>query len=107
MGECTLEDRKVKEKEPTEKQQYDTEGHIMQERQSGSGIFREKSISRVSSPEELNDYIRVTTPSVWIVLIALVALLVGMLAWSIFGTVEKHGEAGSLEEVHPITYVTN
>ena len=79
----------------------------MQEKQSGSSIFREKSISRVSSPEELNDYIRVTTPSVWIVLIALVVLLVGMLAWSIFGTVERHGENGSLEEIHPITYVMN
>ncbi len=29
-----------------------------------TGIFREKSLERVSSPEELNDYIRVTTPSV-------------------------------------------
>lgn len=79
----------------------------MQEKQSNSGIFREKSISRVSSPEELNDYIRVTSPSVWIVLIAVVVLLLGMLAWSIFGTVETHNEDGSTEEVHPITYVMN
>ncbi len=56
----------------------------MTDKKTGSGIFREKSMERVSSPEELNDYIRVTTPSVWIVLIALVVLLVGMLAWSIF-----------------------
>ena len=73
----------------------------------GSGIFRKKSMERVSSPEALNDYIRVTTPSVWIVLIALAALLVGILAWSVFGTVEKHGEDGSVEAVHPITYVVN
>ena len=70
-------------------------------------IFREKSISKVTSPESLNDYIRVTTPSVWIVLAALVALLIGMLAWSIFGKVETHNEEGSLEEKAPITYVTN
>ena len=76
-------------------------------RQTGSGIFREKSLSRVSSPEALNDYIRVTTPSVWIVLIALTLLLVGMLAWSILGKVKVHAEDGSLEEIHPITYVTN
>ena len=74
---------------------------------AGGGIFREKSMARVSSPESLNDYIRVTTPSVWIVLLALVVLLVGMLAWSIFGTVNVHGEDGSLEEVQPITFVTN
>ena len=72
-----------------------------------NGIFQEKSMERVSSPEALNDYIRVTTPSVWIVLAAVVVLLAGMLAWSIFGTVEVHQEDGSVEQVHPITFVTN
>ena len=75
--------------------------------QKGSSIFRKKSMDRVSSPEALNDYIRVTTPSVWIVLIALVLLLAGMLIWSIFGTVEVHHEDGSTEQIHPITYVMN
>ena len=72
-----------------------------------SSIFRQKSMDRVSSPEQLNDYIRVTTPSVWLVLLAVVVLLVGILAWSIFGTVEKHDENGETQEVHPITYVMN
>ena len=76
-------------------------------RSAAGGIFREKSIARVSSPEELNDYIRVTTPSVWLVLIALVVLLVGMLVWSIFGTVKTHRADGSVAEVHPIAYVVN
>ncbi len=79
----------------------------MADNQRGSGIFREKSLERVSSPEELNDYIRVTTPSVWIVLAATVVLLVGMLAWSIFGRVEVHNADGTTEEIAPITYVTN
>jgi len=70
-------------------------------------IFRKKSLERISGPEELNDYIRVTTPSVWLVLAALVILLAGMLAWSMFGTVERHGEDGGIEEIHPITYVMN
>ena len=75
--------------------------------QAGSGIFREKSLARVSSPEALNDYIRVTTPSVWLVLAAIILLLVGMLAWSVFGTVQANGTDGSTEEIHPITLVTN
>ncbi len=79
----------------------------MKEKQNGNNIFREKSLERVSSPEALNDYIRVTTPSVWIVLAATVLLLVGMLVWSIFGTVEVHNEDGSTQEIAPITYVTN
>ena len=75
--------------------------------QPGSGLFREKSMKRVSSPEELNDYIRVTTPSVWVVLLALTLLLAGMLVWGALGTVEAHGEDGTVREVHPIEYVIN
>ena len=70
-------------------------------------VFRQKSIDRVSSPEQLNDYIKVTTPSVWLVLIAVILLLVGMLAWSVFGTVEAKAADGSTQEIHPISLVTN
>ena len=80
---------------------------MSEKKHNGSGIFREKSIERVSSPEELNDYIRVTSPSVWLVLAALIILLAGMLVWSIFGTVEAHTADGRVEELHPIVYVTN
>ncbi len=79
----------------------------MDRNQTGSGIFRKKSMERVSSLEALNDYIRVTTPSVWIVLIALVVLLAGMLAWSVMGHVTVHNEDGTTKEVALITYVTN
>ena len=74
------------------------------ERQS---IFREKSIERVNGPESLNDYIRVTSPSVWIALIALLILLAGMLTWSIFGKIKVQQKDGSYKEVHPISYVIN
>lgn len=72
-----------------------------------NSIFREKSIDKVSSPESLNDYIKVTTPSVWIILIAIVTLLIGILAWSFFGRVETRDENGNTSNVAPITYVTN
>lgn len=48
-------------------------------------IFRKKSMERFSSPEQLNDYIRVTGSSVWMVLSAVTALLVGVCVWGIFG----------------------
>ncbi len=72
-----------------------------------SELFRKKSLDRISSPEALNDYIRVTSPSVWLILIATVILLLGMLAWGVFGTVEKQNTDGSTQTVHPITFVTN
>jgi hypothetical protein len=72
-----------------------------------SDLFRKKSLERVSSPEQLDDYIRVTTPSVWLILLALVILLTGLLVYSIFGTVEGHSSDGTSVSMHPITLVTN
>ncbi len=72
-----------------------------------SEIFREKSMKQVNQPEDLDDYIRVTTPSVWVVLIATALVLVAILGWMIFGTVEVHNEDGTVTETHPIIYVTN
>ena len=48
-------------------------------------LFRKKSVDRVSSPEQLNDYIRVANPSVWMVLAAVVILLAGVIVLRIFG----------------------
>ena len=50
-----------------------------------SNLFRQKSLERISSPEQLNAYIRVYTPSVWMLLAAIVILLVGVCVWGVFG----------------------
>lgn len=51
-------------------------------------IFRKKSIERISSPEQLGDYIKVSNPSIWIILAAVIVLLAGACVWGIFGTIE-------------------
>ncbi len=56
-------------------------------------IFRQKSIDRISSPEELNNYLRVTTPGIWMVLSAVVILLIGMIVWASVGKLETKAEA--------------
>lgn len=48
-------------------------------------IFRKKSLDRVSSPDQLDDYIHVTSPSVWIIFAAIVVLLIGACIWGIMG----------------------
>lgn len=53
-----------------------------------NGIFREKSVKRVSSPEQLGDYIRVSNPSVWMTLAAIIILLAGVCVWGGFGRLE-------------------
>ena len=67
-------------------------------------IFREKSIERVSSPEQLNDYIKVTTPSIWVILLAVAVLLIGLLVWSIFGEIRVNTAQG-VEIMSPISYL--
>ena len=44
-----------------------------------NGLFRKKSLERISSPEELHDYMRVTSPRLWMILAAIVVLLVGFI----------------------------
>ena len=68
-------------------------------------IFREKSLERVNSPDELKDHIHVTSPSLWFVIITIVILLLGFIAWGIFGTIETHNLDGSIEMVHPISFI--
>ena len=47
-------------------------------------LYREKNITRISSPEQLNDYLKVTKPAVGAVLAAIVLMLVGTLIWGSF-----------------------
>ena len=53
-------------------------------------MFRKESVDHISSPEQLNDYLRVTTPTVWIILVAVIILLAGMLIWSTVTTLDSY-----------------
>ena len=51
-------------------------------------LFRKKSVDRVSSPEQLNEYIKVSNPGIWMILAAIVILLVGAIVWGVLGTLD-------------------
>ena len=61
-------------------------------------LFRQKSVDRISSPEQLDDYLHVTSPALWVVLCAVAALLIGLLIWSSVTAVESY--AVGTAEVH-------
>lgn len=48
-------------------------------------IFRKSNMDRLKSPEQLDDYIRVSNPGVWMILACVIILLIGMCVWGIFG----------------------
>ena len=52
-------------------------------------LSRKESLERIQSPEQLNDYLRVTNPSVWVLLTAVVLLLVGLLVWGSFTYIDS------------------
>ncbi len=54
-----------------------------------NGLFRKKSIDRISSPEALHDYMRVTSPRLWMILTAVVVLLAGFIVFASTATMEN------------------
>ena len=63
-------------------------------------LFRKKTMDRIASPEQLTDYLRVTSPGVWLILCAVVLLLVGLFVWSAVGTLESSTDARALVRDH-------
>ena len=52
-------------------------------------IYRKKSLDKIKSPDILDDYIRVSSPGVWILLACAILLLLGACVWGVFGRVES------------------
>jgi len=61
-------------------------------------LFRKKSIDRVNSPEQLDAYIRVANPGVWMVLIAIILLLTGGCVWGVLGHLDTTVSAAAVSE---------
>ena len=52
-------------------------------------LYRKQSMDRIQSPEQLNDYLHITKPSVWLVLAAVLLLLIGFFIWSSFNYIDS------------------
>ncbi len=55
----------------------------------GNSQFRERTIVRNSEPEPLDDRAEVTAPREWVVLAGLGLALAALVAWGVFGSVER------------------
>ena len=56
-------------------------------------ICRKRALDEIRSPEQLNDYLKVTNPGVWIILAAVVLLFAGLFVWSSIGKLETTANA--------------
>jgi len=59
-------------------------------------LFRQKSMDKITSPDQMNEYIRVSNPSVWIILAAVIVLLIGVCVWGIFGQLDTTLQTGGV-----------
>ncbi|MBQ3646711.1 MAG: hypothetical protein IJP96_00355 [Synergistaceae bacterium] len=57
--------------------------------ESRKQIFRQKNLAQMSSPEELNDILKVVNPSGWVILLSVFLILTGLFVWCLVGNVEK------------------
>ncbi len=53
-----------------------------------NGLFRKVALERLSSPEQLDQLMQVTTPRTWLALVGVGSLLIVALVWGIFGTIQ-------------------
>ncbi|MBP3854094.1 MAG: hypothetical protein IK990_00595 [Ruminiclostridium sp.] len=56
-------------------------------------IFREKTLERIASPEQLTDYLHVTNPGIWVLFVVIILLLGGLFAWASIGQLETTAAA--------------
>ena len=69
-------------------------------------VFRKKALERISSPEQLSDYLCVTNPGIWVLLAAVILLLGALFAWSAIGTLETSVSVRVIVEEHVAQVVT-
>ncbi len=56
-----------------------------QQNEQKKSIFRQRAMDRISSPEELDQYLKVTGLGVWIPLVTVIVLLIGSIFWMVLG----------------------
>lgn len=72
-----------------------------------STLFRKKAMERISSPDDLTSYLRVTSPGMWIVLAAVIVLMLGLFAWAAVGTLETMVDATAIVQEHTAQVVAS
>ena len=59
-------------------------------------IFRTKSFERLTSPEKLDELLKVTSSRSWLILVSLILVILIILMWSFWGTITSKAEGTGL-----------
>src|SRR6266851_4116089 len=55
----------------------------------GEELFRQTALDKLASPERLDVLMEVTSPKGWVALTTIGGLLVGLIIWSVFGSIPE------------------
>ncbi len=67
------------------------------------GLYREKNVKKMSSPDDLNGYLHVTSTPVWVALISVIIILVALLIWSRFAVINSYAYGSAIVEKGIVT----
>ncbi len=71
------------------------------------GLFRKNSLDKIASPEQVNDYIKTSNPSIWVIFAVAALLLTGVAVWGIFGTIDiTVGAVAVCEDGSSVCYIS-
>lgn len=59
-------------------------------------LFRKVALDRLSSPEQLDQLMKVTSPRAWLTLIAITVLLAAGGLWAVFGSIPEEAEGNGV-----------
>lgn len=51
-------------------------------------IFRKKTVDKLTAPEDLHKFIKIANPGVWVLILAIICFLTGVLVWGFVGRLE-------------------
>lgn len=58
---------------------------------------------RLTSPEDLTRFLRVTSPGVWVLMVSIIALLVGMLIWASVSSIKSYATGNAQVDSNRLT----
>lgn len=59
-------------------------------------LFRKRLLDKISEPDQLTDYLRVTKPSVWLIIAAILVVFLGLISWSLVGNIDITAEGNAV-----------
>ena len=68
----------------------------MAENKTPKRLFRKASLERLSSPEQLDQLMRITTPAGWVTVVAIGILIVAAVIWAIWGSIPTKVEGSGI-----------